>query len=361
VSSTLAGRVPLVLAGLASGVVLGVVVNALAADAYRATALIQVASAADPRQPSPDVAPVAADVLAESYARLVDSRAFMAQLAPRVAAGELDAEGLDARVEASRPERSSLVEVAATRSSRSDAERLAGEVANAFVTLVHQLEEQRAVRLESALRSRLQELQGTMRRTRDETRLETLRSERRALTDRLAAAVVVPGDTTSVLHVVGPGGSAEQVRPSLLRNLLGGALLGLVVGLAGAWFAERRPLAAIEPARPVEPELVPEPVPAPEPVAPTVALAEPSPGAVLRGAAWLAATVSPDVERVRFLLSDGGPDWHLVVDAPPRLAVAAWNTRTTPDGSYWLTALATNGAGLTASAEPTPVVVANGS
>ena len=252
---------PLVLAGLASGVVLGVVVNALAGDAYRATALIQVASAVDPRQPSPDAAPAAADVLAESYARLVDSRPFMAQLAPRVAAGELDAAGLDARVKATRPEGSSLVEVAATRASRSDAERLAGEVANAFVTLVRQLEEQRAVQLESALRSRLQELQGTMRRTRDETRLEMLRSERRALTDRLAAAVVVPGETTTVLHVVGPGGSAEHVRPSLLRNLLGGALLGLVAGLAGAWLAERRPVAVIraEPVRETEHEPEPEP------------------------------------------------------------------------------------------------------
>lgn len=357
----MAGRVPLVLAGLASGVVLAVVVNALAADAYRATTLIQVASAADPRQPGPDAAPVAADVLAESYARLVDSRAFMAQLAPQVAAGELDADRLDARVEASRPEGSALVEVTATRSSRPEAERLSGEVANAFVTLVRQLEEQRAVGLESALRSRLQELQGTMRRTRDETRLETMRSERRALTDRLAAAVVVPGDTMSVMRVVGPGGSAEQVRPRLLRNLLGGALLGLVAGLAGAWFAGRRPLPPIEAAP--EPEPMPEPLPAPEPapeaVAPTVAISEPAPGALLSGAARLAASVSPDVERVQFLLSDGGHDWQPVADAPPRLAVAEWDTLTTTDGTYWLTALATNGAGLAASAEPTLIVVAN--
>ncbi len=104
---------------------------------------------------------------------------------------------------------------------------------------------------------------------------------------------------------------------------------------------------------------MPAPMPAPEAVAPTVALSEPAPGALLSGAARLAASVSPDVERVQFLLSDGGPDWQPVADAPPRLAVAEWDTLTTPDGTYWLTALATNGAGLGASAEPTLIVVAN--
>ena len=60
-------------------------------------------------------------------------------------------------------------------------------------------------------------------------------------------------------------------------------------------------------------------------------------------------------------MSDGGADWHQVAAAPPRLAVAHWDTTTTADGGYWLSAIATNGAGLEASAEPTPVVVANGS
>lgn len=350
---------PTAVAGLAAGIVLAVVVTVAAADAYRATALVQIAPAADPRRPSPDSAPVAAEVLAESYATLVDSRPFLAQLAPRVASGELDAAELDARVRVSRPDGSSLVKVTATRSSPDAAEFLAGEVANALVTLVRQLEAQRALSVETALRGRMDELQGALRRARDPTRLEALRAERQALSGRLADAVAAKSEQGSVAQMVGPSQSAEQVRPYLLRNLVGGALLGLVVALGLVLLGERRQQPAAQ--APPEPEPVAAPTPDPAPEPPSVSLAEPAPETVLAGVVRLVADVSADVERVQFLISNGSPEWTAVADAPPRLKTASWNTTTTPDGGYWLCAVASNGEGQRSSSEPVAIAIANGS
>ena len=95
----------------------------------------------------------------------------------------------------------------------------------------------------------------------------------------------------------------------------------------------------------------------PPPPGPTVSLTSPSDGGVLTGSVPVTASASNAV-RVEFLAgqsiigtdTDGSDGWSV-----------QWATGTVADGSYTLTAVATNVAGATATSAPVDVTVQNGS
>jgi hypothetical protein len=332
-----------------------VAVTAIAGETYRATAVLQVERAVDPRLPGVAQRPVEAQALAESYAELLTARGFLRQVRARLP-GRPDE--LAEHVEAERPDGTSMIRLTAEASGRRAAERLADGVAGAFVSLVEQLERQRTARAEAALRRHVTETDESLRRLRAggagerDERVVRLREERSAFADRLADLVAAPA---SVAVAARSAGSAEPTRADLVENILGGLLLSAVI-VVGLFVVPARPApaAAVEPEPlaepPVEPR--PEPPPLPAPAPPVVAVVEPAAGAVVRGRVPLVAEASVGAA-VRFLASDGGPDWHPIPDEE-------WDTTALVDGQHWLTAVATNGAGLSTASEPRAVWVANG-
>lgn len=360
----MSGRaVPIVLTGIAAGLVLGIAATALADRTYRATAILQASPAPDPRVLEPGSRPLAAEVLAETYADLLSAPGFLAQVAPLVDAPAGD---LEDRVGARRPEGSALVELTADAPSRASAEELAAGVADAFLSLVRQLERQRAESVRAELGRRTDELTQRISRLRRRGAAETdervvaLRGRRSAVDVQLAAQAA---SGSSLSFVAGPAGSSERVRPQLVQNVLGGVVLGLVGALGAAFLPWRRAKAelraeaapeAVEVPAAAEEELAAEP-----PTPPSVSILVPSPGAVVRGRTALLARAS-DSAMIRFLVSDGSPAWTAIAEAPPGRAGAEWDTAALPDGRYWLSAVATNGAGLSAATDPIPVAVQNG-
>jgi capsular polysaccharide biosynthesis protein len=360
----LSRRLPIALTGLAAGLVLGVVVTALADPAYRATTVLQASPSPDPRLVSADARPRAAEVLAAGYAELVSSASFRAQVAPGLGLGDLDD-----RVRARRPEGSALVEVTADGPTRTAAEALAAGVTNAFLALVRQLEGQRSEAVRAELQRRADELTARIAAFRrrgaaeSDERVVALRARRRAVDAQLADAAA---SGPSITLVAGPAGTAERVRPNLAENVLAGVALGLVAGAGAALlpWRRRRPKLIPEPEPEAEPEERAElPVPAeveePEPIPPSVTLVLPVAGTVLEGAAALVAR-APDAAAVRFLVSNGSAEWTPIAEASPGTGGAEWDTYLVPDGRYWLSAVATNGAGVSAATDPVPVQVRNG-
>jgi hypothetical protein len=85
-----------------------------------------------------------------------------------------------------------------------------------------------------------------------------------------------------------------------------------------------------------------------------VRIVAPERGARVTGVVPLRADARDDesgVAAVRFLVSTGTADWAL-------LDGADWDTAGIPEGRYWLSAVATDRAGNSASSEPLPVNVA---
>ena len=124
----------------------GLAVTRARGHVYRATALLEVAAAADPRVPAA-AQPLAAAVLAESYAELL-RRSFLAGIAPQVAGGRFDAgRARPTRVDAGHAGDSAVVE------SPGRGPHPAGGAggrrptsSSAFVALVQQLSRQRTSR-----------------------------------------------------------------------------------------------------------------------------------------------------------------------------------------------------------------------
>ncbi|MGH3102743.1 MAG: Ig-like domain-containing protein [Gaiellaceae bacterium] len=398
-------------AGVAAGVALALVVTALTDELYRATALLQVSAAVDPRATDPEAKVVAAEVLAETYADMLSERSFVAGIAPQVAAGRLGADTLDERVDANHPDGSALVKLTADAPTPAAATALATDVAGAFVALVQQLARQRTTQVEDELRRRIEELRGDPRAAGEVAALN-------AELARTAAAGV--GQATSVTVAAPPAASDDPEQPNPLQNLAGGVLLGLVLGLgAGLLRApaarpelEPEPAAVEPPQRPVQ--LLDPPANAvlagaiplraspagaafeysadgaawqpvegdvwdttevadgrylvrataldgevgdPSPVGvdntpPAVKLVSPEHGATLVGAIRLQAEAADEgsgVASVTFHLSTGEASWREIP--------AEWDTTDVPDGAYWLSAVATDRAGNQAATAPRPVRV----
>lgn len=304
-----------------AGVLVALLLTALQDDVYEAQALVAV------QGPGPDVRrqPTAV-VQAETYAQLVESGGFLEQARAQLAGGRLESRELQDRVEASRRTGTAMVEIAAEGPTRADARGLATDVAGALVFFVQQHARQRAVQVEDELRRRLSGAD-------DE--------ERAALQAELAGQVVRTVEAaTGVVIAARPVEPEDAEGKPWARNLLLGLLLGTGAGIAVS-------LVRLPPRREAPARAVVDSTP------PVVAIVAPERGAHVTGVVPLRADARDDesgVAAVRFLVSTGTADWAL-------LDGADWDTAGIPEGRYWLSAVATDGAGNSASSEPLPVNV----
>lgn len=303
------------------GVAVAILLTALQNDTYEAQALVAV------QGPSPDERRTASAVVqAETYAQIVQSEGFLEQARAQLAGGRLESRQLADRVDAHRRPGAALVEITAQGTTRADARGLATDVAGALVSFVQEQARQRATQIEDELR---RQLAGA-----DEDERGALRAELARETARAAEAA------TGVVIAARPVEPEDPVGKPWVRNLLLGLLLGVGAGLAlGIVRLPRRQ---------------PRPAPAPgDTTPPEVRIVAPERGARVTGVVALRADARDDesgVAAVRFLVSTGTPDWAL-------LDGSDWDTAGIPEGRYWLSAVATDAAGNSASSEPLPVTV----
>jgi capsular polysaccharide biosynthesis protein len=323
--------VGIVLAGAAAGLALGVAVTLLTPEAYRATTVLRVSAAADPRLPASQQRHLPADVLAESYAALLREEAFLAGLAPRVAGGRLDAGELARRVDATHADGSALVEVTAEAGSREEAQAIATQVAGALLALVRQLARQAADQRRAELTRRLAQTPAGRAGA----------AQRRALAAELARTSSRRVEQAESVRVVAAAyAPADPVRPDPVQNLAGGLLLGLVAGL-GTTLLRR---------------------PAPAGAAPRVALRGPPPESTVAGAAAFrieAWAGESDVAAIELLVSDGAAAWRPVAHLEAAPAEVEWDTTSVADGAWWVTAVARDRNGRAAATRPLLLRVGN--
>jgi capsular polysaccharide biosynthesis protein len=344
-----ARQAAIVLGAAAAGLVAGLVVTALSDDVYRAKTLLEVSAADDPGAPARTARRLPGVVLAGTYARMLDDDAFLAGIAPQVAAGRLDAGELADRVGAQQPDDSALVELTAEGGSRQEAQAVVSDVLAAFTALVQQLARQRTQQLEDDLRRRLDQLGSGPAAT----------TRRAALAAELARVATRGVEQATSLRVVAPAYAPPgRVRPDALENVAGGLLLGLILGLGATLLRRREPVA--EPAVvAVQPE--PEPVLL-DATPPRVALHGPPPESTVAGAVALrleAWDAESGVAALELLASDGGPDWRMLGSFEAAEVETDWDSTSVPDGVYWLSAVARDRAGLAAASPPLPVLVTN--
>jgi hypothetical protein len=307
------------------GILVAIVLTALADDTYEAEALVAV------QGPAPDERrPASAVVLAETYSQIADSDGFLEQARAQLAGGRLDVRELAERVEARRRPGAALVEITAEGPTRSDARGLATDVAGALVSLVREQARQRLTQVEDTLRERIADAS-------DENERQDLQAELARQAGRAAEA------STGLVVAARPVEPEDPLGKPWGRNLLLGLLFGTAAGLVLSLVRLPRP-------RP-RARLAPEPTADVTP--PEVRIVSPERGARVTGVVALRADArdgESGVAAVRFLVSTGTPDWT-------PLDASEWDTAGVPEGRYWLSAVATDRAGNAAASEPLPVTV----
>jgi receptor protein-tyrosine kinase len=240
----------LIALAFAVGIALAVVVTAHTAKVYRATALIQVNSAAafaNANAQSPSDVQLANQGLASTYATLIDDRGFLQQVQPHVLGGRLSTSELQDRVSAKPLENTSLVELEADAESPARARALASDLAAAFTGVVQERAQARWQQQQDAIQKRLSELGTQIRRLalRRQTpvvaeQLDSLRGARSQLQAQLANGIATGVQQAEGASVPAPAtASSSPVKPSPLLNLVAGALLGLLAGVGLSWLRLR--------------------------------------------------------------------------------------------------------------------------
>jgi len=95
--------------------------------------------------------------------------------------------------------------------------------------------------------------------------------------------------------------------------------------------------------------------------APATTVVLPSNGATLSSSQYLAATASSGVTKVQYELSGGGLTDSVIATATPTIYgwLAAWNTKTVPNGSYTLQSVASYAGGVSGASPGVTITVTN--
>jgi capsular exopolysaccharide synthesis family protein len=235
-----------VVAGLVAGVVVAVAITKLSAKVYGSTAIVQVESQASAGTDALGLQQ-ASQSLATTYATLLGSRSFLARIRPQVEHGRYSTDDLASRVGASAISQSSqntnLIEVSARESSPATARSLASAVASAFVSTVEADAATSAAQQQAQLQQQIarvtKQIDAWLARKQTSTvaeRVASLRAARSALTTQLAAAIADGAARQGSVAIVGPPTESDAaVSPRPLLNVVVGAALGLLLGIAAAW------------------------------------------------------------------------------------------------------------------------------
>jgi capsular exopolysaccharide synthesis family protein len=232
----------LILAAVAVGIALAILITKTTAKVYSATATIQanVGSSAASGTTNPIDQQLANQNLALTYATRITDRSFLEQIRPRVLGGDLSTSQLESRLSSKAITNTSLFQLTAEGPSESRARALAASVANAFVGTVQRESTAQANSLQSKIQERIRALDTQISKARSPETLASLRGARSELERQLAQTVagqIAQGNSVGL--TAPPTGPSSPVRPRPVLNLIAGVLLGLLFGVALAWLRVR--------------------------------------------------------------------------------------------------------------------------
>jgi receptor protein-tyrosine kinase len=226
-----------VLASLAIGIALAVLVTKQATKVYEAHATIQVISGgggANAVSPSDVVA--ANQGLAQTYATLIADQSFLGTIRARVLGGRVSTGELASRVSASAVPNTALVKLIAQGASPDEARSVAMQVANGFVSYLRSNADARSTVLQAQVQRQLRRLNDQITAGGSAERIATLRAQRTQLSQELESIVAAQIAQAGSVSVTGQAtASSAPVKPRKMLNLVAGALLGLLVGFGAAY------------------------------------------------------------------------------------------------------------------------------
>lgn len=218
---------------------------------YEASALIEVDSVNTANTDPGSLFGVqqASQGLATSYATLIDSPGFLQHIRDQVLNGQLSVSGLQSRVKTGavtvNNATTNLIKLTTRGRSPAEARALAQDVAAAFVQSVRnkagrQVDEQQAV-IQAQIAALNKQIAGLrVRGTSAADEISARVAARNNLAAQLAAVIANGGSQAgSVSLAAEPTASSVPVSPRPLFNAVVAFLVGLLAGVALAWFRER--------------------------------------------------------------------------------------------------------------------------
>ncbi|HYB27419.1 MAG TPA: Wzz/FepE/Etk N-terminal domain-containing protein [Solirubrobacteraceae bacterium] len=220
---------------------LALVYTLTAAKVYQASAIIQVNLSTS--NPGTTDTTAANQALAQNYATLLVSPGFLKTVQPHVEHGKLSVDELQSRLTATALPQGALVQLDATGPSPAEAQTVDQQVINGFLANLQSGAAARTTQLQAQLQaqisnlsnqiSALSALPATPART---EQINGLKASRVALIGQNATLVANGlAQGTSASLSAPPVASASPISPRHSLDLLGGALLGVVLGVGLAW------------------------------------------------------------------------------------------------------------------------------
>lgn len=240
----------LIVTTLIVSVGIAITLTKLSPKVYQATALLQVNQSGQVGANASDIfnAQQASQNLAVTYATEIKSSSFLKRVRPNVEGGRYSAAKLESLVGSSAVTNTGLVAITAEGASPAQAQKLAANVAQAFLSVLSQDGDAQAAAQQRVVQARIASLTALIsslshRAGGDVGAAAQLASERQALstmTQQLGSALAGGSLQSTQVSLVGPPtASSAPVRPRPVLNLVAGVLLGLLVGIGLAWLRVR--------------------------------------------------------------------------------------------------------------------------
>jgi Mrp family chromosome partitioning ATPase len=216
-----------------------------AAKTYQATAILQVNVTT--ANPGTSDTTNANQALAQNYATLLVSSGFLHEVRPQIDGGRLSLDSLKSRLSASAPTNSALVELHATGSSPSQAQRVAQDVVNGFLRSLQSSASNRTSQLQSQLQQQVASLSSQITSLSAKATSPTVTQQINSL--KAAQLALINQNATLVANGLAQGTSAQlssapvasstPISPKKTLDIVAGLLLGLLLGVAVAWLRQR--------------------------------------------------------------------------------------------------------------------------
>jgi capsular exopolysaccharide synthesis family protein len=208
---------------------------------YQATGIIQVNLPTS--QPGSQDTTAANQGLAQNYAQLIVSSGFLNTIRNKVKGGHLSIADLKSRLTANNVAQTALVQLQATGSSPGDAQTVASEVINGFLSQLQSAAASRTAQEQNQLQqaindfdARIVALAAGPTTATTTARINSLQASRNALIAQ-SANLVANGvaQQTSATVSAPPVASSSPISPRPLLNVIAGLLLGILLGVVLAY------------------------------------------------------------------------------------------------------------------------------
>jgi capsular exopolysaccharide synthesis family protein len=231
----------LILASIVVLVGLAVAYTASQTKQYEATGIIQVNLPSS--QPGSQDTTAANQGLAQNYAKLLVSSGFIKSIRGSVLHGQLSTDDIQSRLTATNVPQTALVQLQATGSSPGDAQTVAREVVDGFLSNLGTAAAGRTAQEQALLQQTINGLDTNIgallagpRTPTVTARLSSLRSTRNAVIAQNASLVAngVAQQTAASVSAA-PVASSNPISPKLSLNLIAGLLVGILLGVGLAY------------------------------------------------------------------------------------------------------------------------------